>query len=359
MKKKKILLIDDYAPLLAEVSEFLEMEDYDIETAKNGAEGVQKAITYSPDMIICDILMPELNGYEVFDTISKIPSLSTVPFIFLTARATADDYRKGLELGIDDYVTKPFTIEKLLSTVKKRFEKVENYMSIRQNVVQFLFKNPMFGVFIYSGKSVVFINDKVTELTGYTLNDLNKLNFGKIIVGNISEIEKEVQLLRSGIREDVFLEIGVIRKDKQVISVKIFLEPIVFEGKNSFIGSVIQKEENNKTDGVTPDMHEFIEFINSANRKELSEEVAILYNQMKIENSIEHQKLLKKIKLSKREKEVLELICKGYTNKEIAEKLFLSNRTIDNHRANMLNKTKTKNTAELVAFVVKNRLVNI
>ncbi|MBN2891406.1 MAG: response regulator [Bacteroidales bacterium] len=356
---KKILIIDDYAPLLEEVSEFLEMENYTVFTAKNGAEGVQKAITTEPDMIICDILMPELDGYQVFQTISQIPSLSTIPFIFLTARATSEDYRKGLDLGVDDYLTKPFTIDALLSSITRRFEKVEKYKSVKKDVVEFLFTNPMLGIFIFSETAFVFQNKKIEEITSYTTNDLNEIDPSKVIIGNLDEIQKNLGLIKAGIHKSLDTEIGLIKKDKTTIFIKLFMKSIVFEGKNSFIGCITEKEQYNSSNDVAPSVEKFMNFLADNNNKEISEEISLLYNQMKVEEKVKTTLKTRRFKISKREKEILELICNGFTNKDIAEKLFLSARTVDNHRANMLTKTGTKNTAELVAFVVKNRLVEI
>lgn len=356
---KKILIIDDYAPLLEEVSEFLDLEGYNVETAKNGAEGIQKAITWEPDMIICDILMPELNGYQVYETISKIPSLMAVPFIFLTARATSEDYKKGLELGVDDYLTKPFTIDTLLTTIKKRFDKIDKYKSVKQDVIEFLFSNPLLGVFIYTENKFLFVNDKVSHITGYKLSEINNLNFKNYIIGDLNDAIKTTNLLKAGVKKEHKAEIGLIKKDKSVVELYLFVKSIIYEGKNSFIGCIIEKSENESNNSLSPSVEKFIDFLSSTNNKEISSEINSLYQQMKIKDDLDKNAKKQKIKISKREKEILELVCKGLTNKEIAESLFLSPRTIDNHRANLLDKTKTKNVAELVAFSIKNRIVEL
>ncbi len=357
--KKKILIIDDYKPLLDEVSEFLELEDFHVITAKNGAEGVQKAILNEPDMIICDILMPELDGYQVFETISQIPVLATTPFIFLTARATADDYRKGLDLGVDDYLTKPFTIDALLTAIKRRFDKVEKYKSVRKEVVEFLFSNPLLGVFIYADETFLYQNEASEKIVGYKLSDINSVELSELIIGNVGEIQKELSLIKAGVHKSFETDLGFIKKDKSTIYLKLFIKSILFDGKNSYIGCLIEKEQYSNQADVAPSVEKFLDFLSSNNNKEISDEISLLYNKMKVEENVKQTSNQKRLKISKREKEVLELICKGYTNKEIADKLFLSARTVDNHRANMLTKTGTKNTAELVAYVVKNKLINI
>ena len=106
--KKKILLIEDDKIVRENTSEILELAYYKVKTAKNGKEGIALANSFLPDIIICDILMPCLDGYGVLQIISKTPHLEHIPFIFLTAKTDHDNLRKGMELGADDYIYKPF-----------------------------------------------------------------------------------------------------------------------------------------------------------------------------------------------------------------------------------------------------------
>ena len=147
--KKKILIIDDFEPLLEEISEFLSLEGYKVYTAQNGAEGVQKALQHLPDMIICDIQMPIMDGYDVFRTLEKIPDTSSIPLVFLTAKATPEDFRYGLSLGVDDYLIKPFTIEELLSTIVKRLEKFDKNKNSGESKFMTIAENPLIGIYIY------------------------------------------------------------------------------------------------------------------------------------------------------------------------------------------------------------------
>lgn len=201
---KKLLIIDDYEPLLEEIVEFLNLEGYETVSAKNGAEGIQMAQDFLPDLIICDINMPKIDGYQVYKLLQTLPETINIPFIFLTAKVQADDFKKGLKLGVDDYITKPFQIEEILNSIEKVIKKYDRLKNI-----------------------------------------------------------------------------------------------------------------NNKT----------------------------------------NDKIEIKTNLTKREDEILNLICKGLTNNEISDKLFISNRTVGNHRANILLKTDTKNTANLVVFAIQNNII--
>ncbi len=121
---EKILLIEDNEALRENTAEILSLANYDVITAENGKQGVEKAIAHIPDLIVCDIMMPVLDGYGVFQIISKNEKLHHIPFIFLSAKSERVDLRKGMEMGADDYITKPFTDAELINAIRARFEKV-------------------------------------------------------------------------------------------------------------------------------------------------------------------------------------------------------------------------------------------
>jgi CRP-like cAMP-binding protein/CheY-like chemotaxis protein len=124
---KKILLIEDNAEMRENTAEMLELASYEVEVAENGKVGVRLALDHPPDLIICDIMMPELDGYGVLYMLAKNPKTSAIPFIFLTAKAEKSDYRKGMSLGADDYLTKPFEEMELLEAVDIRLKKSQQF----------------------------------------------------------------------------------------------------------------------------------------------------------------------------------------------------------------------------------------
>jgi CRP/FNR family cyclic AMP-dependent transcriptional regulator len=121
---EKILLIEDNEALRENTAEILSLANYQIMTAENGKIGVEKAIANPPDLIVCDIMMPVLDGYGVYQIISKHPDLQHIPFIFLSAKSERTDLRKGMEMGADDYITKPFSDSELINAIRARLEKV-------------------------------------------------------------------------------------------------------------------------------------------------------------------------------------------------------------------------------------------
>ena len=122
---KKILLIEDNEALRDNTAEILSLANYEVSTAENGKVGVEMAMANPPDLIICDIMMPVLDGYGVFQIISKNLELQHIPFIFLSAKSERNDLRKGMEMGADDYITKPFSDSELINAIRARLEKTK------------------------------------------------------------------------------------------------------------------------------------------------------------------------------------------------------------------------------------------
>lgn len=120
---KYILVIEDNQDVRENIADILELEGFKVATAENGRIGVELASQLFPDVIICDIMMPELDGYEVLEELNKNTQTSSIPFIFLTAKTEKTDLRKGMNLGADDYLTKPFTDKELLEAIESRVKK--------------------------------------------------------------------------------------------------------------------------------------------------------------------------------------------------------------------------------------------
>ncbi len=122
---KKIVLIEDNPDVRETTADILELASYEVITAENGKQGIEQASQHKPDLIICDIMMPGLDGYGVLHILSKKPETASIPFIFLTAKAEKADVRRGMNLGADDYLTKPFEEVELLNAVESRLQKNE------------------------------------------------------------------------------------------------------------------------------------------------------------------------------------------------------------------------------------------
>ena len=130
---KKILFIEDDTVVRENTAELLELSDYEVVTAANGKIGVELAKKELPDIIICDIMMPELDGYGVLQALAQKPETQQIPFIFLSAKTEHKDIRRGMDLGADDYLTKPFEEEELISAIESRLAKVSILKKLRES----------------------------------------------------------------------------------------------------------------------------------------------------------------------------------------------------------------------------------
>ncbi|PIG93308.1 response regulator [Gloeocapsopsis sp. IPPAS B-1203] len=190
---KKILVIEDEPDVRANIIELLEAEDFHVVGAENGFFGAMWAQEYLPDLIICDVRMPELNGYDVLTALRQDSITATIPFIFLTANADRADMRRGMDLGADDYLTKPFTRTELLNTIASRFAKQEIVMQQYYNERQ----------------RADSLKQEVQELEKYANSKASvvpKLNMAMSLVKNLppgSQRDRCLQILRQVCEEEI------------------------------------------------------------------------------------------------------------------------------------------------------------
>ncbi|MGG6268969.1 response regulator [Leptolyngbya sp. AN10] len=134
-----ILVIEDEAQIRENIAEILAFTGFEVITAENGATGLELAKSRHPDLIICDIMMPTLDGYQVLDALRQNARTATIPLIFLTAKVDRGDQRHGMNLGADDYLTKPFEPEELLLAIESRLNRrtaLNQYIAREQQKVR-------------------------------------------------------------------------------------------------------------------------------------------------------------------------------------------------------------------------------
>lgn len=187
----KILVIEDNQDVRENIEEILDLAGYKTLTAENGKIGIKKAKKELPDLIICDIMMPVMDGYDVLYFLSLNPETSTIPFIFLTAKSEKTDFRKGMELGADDYITKPFEESDLIKSIEVRIEKSKKVKSLfytdtenpnsSLTIEQSLFKNVKERK--YQAKSFIYIENSqpiyLYRITKGQIKVFNTNNDGK------------------------------------------------------------------------------------------------------------------------------------------------------------------------------------
>lgn len=167
--KKKILLIEDNLEVRENTSEILDLAGYNVVAAPNGKIGVEMAQKENPDLIICDIMMPELDGYGVLHILNKKSETAGIPFIFLTAKTEKTDIRKGMNLGADDYLTKPFDDTDLLNAIEARLRKAAMQQQLYESTPEGL------DSFISDAKKVLNLKDLCKDKKVKNLKKKNEL----------------------------------------------------------------------------------------------------------------------------------------------------------------------------------------
>lgn len=195
---KKILIIEDNLEMRENTSEILELANYQVVSAENGKIGIELARTHNPDLIICDIMMPELDGYGVLYLLSKDPETSQIPFIFLSAKAEKSDFRKGMNMGADDYVTKPFEEIELLNAIESRLKRSDSFKQPFENNIKGLdhFIDTARGInelkaLSNDRKNKTFKKKQVLFHEGDYPNHIYFINSGKIKTYKINDDGKE------------------------------------------------------------------------------------------------------------------------------------------------------------------------
>jgi PAS domain S-box-containing protein len=320
---KTILIIQEDKILRENICDFLKEEGYDVIYAEDGLTGLQLAVENLPDLILCDIIMPKMNGYDFYKTIKKINNTSIIPLIFLTAKAEKEDVRAGMHLGADDYITSPFDFNELLFSVKTRLDKFEKIQQKSDEKFYALIDNPSIGVFIYSKSKFDFMNEKCAKIFGLSPDEISDITFNDLVIGNeIDYVMEKIDGCFNKIQNTVHIRFHVLHlKGKHNVTVEMYAGMVYYKGSDSLIGNIT----------------ECIGVNNS-----------LFFSDVK-DKSAEA--------LSKKELKILIMICQGLFNSEIAQILELSKRTIESHRASIMNKTDVKNTADLVIYAIRNNII--
>ncbi len=208
--RKKILIIDDDRILLETASQFLKNEGYEVIKAHDGLEGLSLAKKAHPDIVYCDIYMPNMNGYEVFRKLQTNYSTSQIPFIFMTSKSEKKDIRHGMNLGADDYITKPFNFRELKETTAVRLEKFEK--TIKQSEIKYrtLFERAGDAIFILKKAKgeIVDSNQVSADLLGFSKEEFLLKTWTDLL--REKDCQKRVNRWKNGNKQDVLTNLETL-----------------------------------------------------------------------------------------------------------------------------------------------------
>lgn len=365
----KLLLIDDDKALSQTTQIFLKAKGFDVSVAENGAVGIQKAFDVIPDIILCDINMPHIDGYEVFSVLQESSATNNIPFIFLTARDDIRDIRTGMQLGADDYLTKPIDHEELYLSIQTRLKKHEKLVRANEDKFRTLIENNPNGVFIYQDEKFVSVNRVMADMFDYYKDEFENLSFMDLIdLDDRDRVKEKLMRCQKGFERNIHIEFKALDRRKDPFAAELFAGASKIKGKVNVVGSVVKQNSGNGNgqNGINLSAAEVEQLRNSLESsestdisvsKDLVTKLIKVYGSAASQNRDQHEEPA--FVLSKRESEILQHICLGLSTQEIAETLFISERTVEKHRANILLKSEMKNMVEVIIYAIKLKLVEI
>jgi len=367
----KILLVEDDKALAITISNLLKVKGYDVTHASDGAAGIQKAFALLPDLILCDISMNEISGYDVFNVLKESSATAMIPFVFLTAKSDLKEIRFGMQLGADDYIVKPFEYDELLTSIATRLKKAEAHRIANEEKFIALSMISPYGIYIFQGEKFIETNPSLSAALGYSRDELLNMGFNDLIVeqDKAAAIEK-ISRCQRGFVKEIHIKFRAKHKDGSIINAELYgIEGQKVKGRSSLLGIFTVTKPVIHEDRVPEDLsHNGIEDFEKAvdllsgNRSYISRE---LINRLidvfgDTEEEVEKEKSAEDvIGFSDRELEVLSHVCMGLSTKEIADRLFISSRTVEKHRANLMTKIDAKNIIEVIIYAVRHKLIDI
>ncbi|MEI6884910.1 MAG: PAS domain S-box protein [Bacteroidota bacterium] len=229
---KKILLIEDDRLILETTADFLENSGFEVLKASHGDEGVKLAKVSAPDLIICDILMPGMNGHEVYRILRNDITTADTPFIFLSSLSEKEDIRKGMQMGADDYITKPVDPSGLLKTIKARLEKFDSLIKHKELRYHVLFELASDAILMVNPGNDIIVdaNHSTLEMLGYTKDEITKLKAIDVLADKDWENAVRISLNTVGSKKIPRSESKWKRKDGVEIPVQINGEAVDIQG---------------------------------------------------------------------------------------------------------------------------------
>jgi len=353
----KILVIEDDQRFSKTIKNVLSQQGYDVYCANNGAVGIQKAFEYNPDLILCDINMNPVDGYQVYNVLKESSLIDRIPFMFLTGHSELEEIRLGLDLGVDDYFVKPFNNSDLIKSIENRLAKFRKLTEIGRREFKALFQLTPNGIFLFNGSTLFNANPallKMLELeqnsmATITINDiLDDFSWQKIA----DRIEQCSRNLLDSFSEDITLIAKNGLKTEVSINVSVYEK---YSGYSLMIGLVTPVNKRNiENEYFISDVLNILRKENVVVSESLGEKLTDIFKQHNINMKTQTNKYF-----SSRENEILCLSMEGYPIKVIADKLQISDRTVEKHRSKLMEKTRSSNMIEVIIYALKNNLVEI
>jgi len=349
---QRILVIDDDPIQLKVIQNILTSNNFDVCTANNGALGIQKAFEYNPDLILCDINMNTIDGYQVYNVLKESSLIEQIPFIFISGNSELQDIRFGLDLGADDYFVKPICSQSLLLALEKKISKFKKLKEVGKHEFKALFQLSPNGIFLFDEHVIFDANPALIRFLGVEGESMTSYSIKDIIdSGSFQAIGERIHRCSKGLlnsfSETIYLKTG----DQKKIKVKLFVSVYEkFTGYSLMLGLITPITNNEENDEFGSDVLRVIKRENMISHS-LPERQ---FSEIRQTQAEQMQGFF-----SRRETEVLCLSMEGLPTKLIADRLSISDRTVEKHRANLMEKTNSKNIIEVIIYALRHNLIEV
>ncbi len=357
--QKKILVIEDDDRLGTTIQNILRVHKYDVCFTNNGASGIQKTFEYSPDLILCDINMETIDGYQVYKVLEESTILKKIPFIFLTGSSDIDDIRYGMSLGADDYIVKPFNNADLIRSIEKRLEKFETIREEANREFNQLFNLSPIGIFLFDGLKIYKANQafaKIVHLNESSPIGVEVENF--IDETSFQKIQTEIQKYHTESSEIFNDEVTLKTFRHEEVQINLVISEFEkFSNYRLYIGiisSVIKFNDESEGSEFADKVYNLLKRENIKISEGLEEKITEIFRQKSL-----NPKKQTNTFFTSRENEILCLSMEGLPIKIIAYKLGIADRTVEKHRAKLMEKAGANNMIEVIVFALKNSLIEI
>lgn len=353
------MIIEDDQQLGVTIQNVLAFNKYDVCYVDNGATGIQKAFEYNPDLILCDINMDPLDGYQVYKVLEESKVLYRIPFIFITASSDLEDIRYGMLLGADDYIVKPFSNSDLLKTIERRLEKFKAIREDSHREFIRLFDLSPIGMLIFDGNKIYNANSAFRNLIRIGNEDLKGIGMNRFI--DATSIRKLQSAIHKCIpdRNEIFNGIVKLNPNSggEIQTKCVVSEFEKFSNYSLFIGffyAALEAHSGMDSDLLIAEVNGLLKRENIKVTDALGEKITNIFKQTKL-NIQNHKNTF----FTDRENQVLCLSMEGLPIKNIADRLSISDRTVEKYRTRLMEKAGAGNMIEVIVFALKNGLVEI
>ncbi|MFW5887050.1 MAG: LuxR C-terminal-related transcriptional regulator [Bacteroidota bacterium] len=309
---EQILIIERDKKYVDVFTRFIQRSGFQVVSTSSFTEGIKLVLESRPLVIICGYNNSGFTTIDFYKILEQINISLSVPVYFLVNEINKEINKIAVLLGVSGILLKSFSLSEMtdiLKNVRKKKEHTVDFFTMNHNII---LKNPFFGAFLLRDFEFIEVNEKFLDFLGYQEEDIINKNIKEILVPQIQDqVMSEIRFCLSGVKSSTLLIIDFLNVDQEVKRFRMF--GVCKEFKFGKIIAATISEENKE---------------------------------------IKNEDVQKFETLSGREIEILKLICKGYTSNDIAEILYLSIRTIQGHRANIMSKLDAKNTAQLVKYAV-------